>query len=163
MCVQSWSQNHSCTISSHYRLTKRYNLSRGQCVSFWKQKQTPWPQKLPSWAPPLIRHLSQNRGCEYQLCFASLRTSLNSTFSGSPAFNESFAPVFLYQDSRKVRRPRAIQLDNDTANTHNYYFSVVQLKTIIGRAQHPLLLSVLCLLCYCLCPIDGTWSYTVDP
>lgn len=44
------------------------------------------------------------QGGEYQICFARLRASLNSTFSGSPAFNESFAPVFLYQDSRKVRQ-----------------------------------------------------------
>lgn len=42
-------------------------------------------------------------GGGYQICFATLRTSLNSTFSGSIAFNESFAPVFLYQDRCKVR------------------------------------------------------------
>lgn len=93
-------------------------------------------------------------GGGYQICFASLRTSLNSTFSGSPAFNESFAPVFLYQDGCKVRHPRAILLDNDITNTHIYYFSIIghHLCHTPSINKH---LSVQCLLCYCLCPIDG--------
>lgn len=113
-------KNHTCTMSSSYRLTNWHNLSHGQCERLWKEKQTPWPQKLRRWAPPSITHLSQNGGCGYQICLASFRTSFNSTFSGSPAFNESFAPVLLYQDSRKVRHPRAIMLDNDIANTYCY-------------------------------------------
>lgn len=152
--VQPLSHKHTCTISSHYRLTNWYNIRRGQCVGLWKEKQTPWPQKLQSWAPPLILHRSQNRGCAYQICFASLRTPLNSTFSGSPAFNESFAPVFLYQDSRKVRHHRAIQLDNDIVNTRKYYFSVAFLvgnhRWSNSRA-HPLHISQCRVYCVTVC------------
>lgn len=66
----------------------------------WKEKQTPWPQELGRQLLLQWHTWEFGRGCQIRL--ASLRTWFNSTFSGCPVFNESFAPVFLYQESWKV-------------------------------------------------------------
>lgn len=61
--LQSFPLNHTTTVSLRYhQLTEWYHHRCVQCVRFWKEKQTAWPQQLQSWAPPLIPHLFWNTG-----------------------------------------------------------------------------------------------------
>lgn len=99
MCVYTWSKNHTCTMGSFCRQAHWYNLSLGSLRTFERKSRH---HDLKSFRASSSFNNTPANSAWYQIHLASLRTSFNSTFSGCPAFNESFAPVFLYQDSCKV-------------------------------------------------------------
>lgn len=99
MCVYTWSKNRTCIMGSFCRQAHWYKLSLGSLRTFERKSRH---HDLKSFRASSSFNNTPANSAGYQIHLASLRTSFNSTFSGCPAFNESFAPVFLYQDSCKV-------------------------------------------------------------
>lgn len=85
------STTHTCSSCSTSQTTEARPCLLSKVLKGKADAMTSVAAKLSSFCPKTL-------AAGIKFAFAILRTTLNSTFSGCLAFNESFAPLLLYQD-----------------------------------------------------------------